>query len=108
MVAPLSIKTHGGPATKKSNRVILVLWICLLFAGCLKNLSSDTGAPRITREEVKTLLGQSDVVILDVRLEEEWKKSEWKIRGAGHENPEAVKDWHSKYPKEKTIIFYCS
>ncbi len=93
---------------KKTGFLILVLWMCLLFTGCLKNLSSETGAPKISREEVKAMLGQPGVTILDVRLEGEWKRSEWKIKGAVHENPEALKDWSNKYPKGATLILYCS
>jgi hypothetical protein len=93
---------------RKNGWVILALWITLFSTGCLTNLSSESGSLRIGREEVKVMLGQPDVIILDVRLEGEWKKSEWKIKGAIHENPEDFKSWFNKYPKEKTLILYCS
>ena len=80
----------------------------LVSAGCLRNLSLEGGVSRISREEVKAILGRPDVVILDVRIEEEWKKSEWKIRGAIHQDPEKIREWSNHYPKEKTYIFYCS
>lgn len=62
--------------------------------------------PRMTKEELKPLLGNPDVVILDVRFE--WGDSPTKIAGAVHENPEKVADWSFKYPKEKRIVLYCS
>lgn len=93
---------------KKYSRIVLVLWTCLLSAGCLKNFSSDSGTPKINRDEVKAMVGQPDVVILDVRIDEEWKKGEWKIKGAIHENPEDFKSWYAKYQKEKALILYCS
>jgi rhodanese-related sulfurtransferase len=64
--------------------------------------------PRILKVELKSMLGQPDLVIVDVRLDEEWEKAELKIKGAVRENPErAVKSWAEKYPRDKTIVFYC-
>jgi rhodanese-related sulfurtransferase len=57
---------------------------------------------------VKSQLGNPDVLIVDVRLSEEWRKSEWRIKGAVHEDPEKVKSWANKYPRDKTLVFYCS
>ena len=93
---------------RKYGWVMLALWTCLIVAGCLKNLASDSLAPKISKDEVKAMLGQSDVVILDVRIGEEWESSEWMIKGAIHEDPEDFKNWYSKYRKEKTFILYCS
>jgi len=69
----------------------------------------DTKTPRITKEELKSILGQPDFVVVDVRVAEEWKKSEWKIKGAVREDPEKdIKTWADKYPKDKALVFYCS
>ena len=64
--------------------------------------------PRITMEEVKAMLDKPDVIILDVRPDEQWKQSSRKLPGAVHEDPEDVKSWADKYPKEKTLILYCA
>jgi rhodanese-related sulfurtransferase len=93
---------------RKNGWIVIALWILLVSAGCLKNLSLEDAAPRISKEEVRAMLGQPDVVILDVRVEEEWRKSDWKISGAVHQNPEKIKEWSNQYPKEKTFVFYCS
>lgn len=53
------------------------------------------------------MLGNPDVIILDVRLSNDWDRSEWKIRGAIREDPEEnLKTWAEKYPKDKTLVFY--
>ena len=93
---------------RKHACIVLTLWVLLVSVGCLKNLSPEDGTPRISKEEVKATLGRPDVVILDVRVEEEWKKSDLKISGAVHQNPEKIKEWSTQYPKEKTYVFYCS
>jgi rhodanese-related sulfurtransferase len=62
--------------------------------------------PEITKEELKAKLGSKDLVVIDVRLDEQWRFSNRKIPGAVHENPAAPSNWMDKYPKDKTIVFY--
>jgi hypothetical protein len=64
--------------------------------------------PRISVEKTKTLLGNPDVVIIDVRTAKSWWRSTTKISNAVREEPGAVEKWASKYPKDKTLILYCS
>jgi rhodanese-related sulfurtransferase len=81
---------------------------CLLVVSCLQNISMEQKVPKLTIEELKSLQGQPDVVLLDVRIKDEWEKSESKIRGAIRENTEErIKDWAEKYPRNKTLVFYC-
>jgi len=85
----------------------------LLFAfvltGCLQNLAPDAKVPRMTKEELKSLLGNPDLIVVDVRIAAEWKRADLKIQGAVREDPEKdYKTWASKYPKDKTLVFYCS
>jgi rhodanese-related sulfurtransferase len=54
-------------------------------------------------------LGNPDVIIIDVRVEDEWKEAKWKIQGAVREDSEKdINTWANKYPKDKTLVFYCS
>jgi rhodanese-related sulfurtransferase len=63
---------------------------------------------RVSVEEVKSMLGNPSVVIIDVRAADDWKSSTEKVKGAVREDPEKVDTWMSKYPKDKTLIFYCA
>ncbi len=64
---------------------------------------------RMAKEELKALLGNPDVIILDVRAGFDWEDSEWKIPGAIREDPKKeVRSWADKYPQEKTLILYCA
>jgi hypothetical protein len=88
---------------------ILALVVVFALTGCLQNLGLDAKVPRMTKEELKPLLGNPDVIILDVRIADDWKKSDLKIKGAVREDPEKdYRSWASKYPKDKTLVFYCS
>jgi rhodanese-related sulfurtransferase len=65
--------------------------------------------PRITKEELKPILDNPGVIVLDVRIGDEWKKSDKKIKGAIREDPEKdFKVWALNYQKDKTIVFYWS
>ena len=77
--------------------------------GCVAGWSPEDKIPKMPKEELRLLLGSPGVVIVDVRVPEEWKKSDRKIQGANHENPEKdVTKWADQYPRDKTLIFYCS
>jgi len=64
--------------------------------------------PKITKEEVKGMLENAEVIIVDVRLGKDWDGSKLKIKGAVREDPRKVSSWIDKYPKGKTLIFYCA
>jgi len=81
----------------------------LILIGCAEKWSIRLKVPRMTKEELKSLLGNPDVIIIDVRVEEQWKEGKWKIQGAVREDSEKdINTWVNKYPKDKTLVFYCS
>jgi hypothetical protein len=63
---------------------------------------------RITKEELKSILGNPDVIVIDVRSAMDWKDSKEKIKGAVREDPQKASSWVNKYPQDKTLIFYCA
>ena len=78
----------------------------LLVAFSFVSLAADV--PRITKEELKGMLGKENLVIIDVRSDIDLEKSNQKIPGAVIEDPGKVETWMAKYPKDKTLVFYCS
>ena len=82
--------------------------LLFVLAGCAAYAPSGPPIPRITKEQLKAMLGNPEVIILDVRHDHDWDKSKEKIPGAAREDPEKgdIKIWAGKYPKEKTIVFY--
>jgi hypothetical protein len=69
-----------------------------------KDIAVD--APRITKEQLRSMLGSPDVIVLDVLVQEQWEISDQKIPGALHENPGEVESWATKYHKDKTLVLY--
>jgi len=80
-----------------------------LFLGYSRVSASEIKVLRITKEEVKSMLGDPDVIILDVRAAQNWSESEWKIKGAIREDRKGeASAWMDKYPKDKTFVLYCA
>ncbi len=80
----------------------------LILMGLLSSVVYSQEPPKISKEELRTMLDNPNVLILDVRIKDEWRTSGKKIQGAIRENPEEVRLWLNKYPKDKTLVFYCS
>ena len=92
-------------------KATMVLAVGLILLGGLVAMALAMGkgpeVPRITKEELLPMLGNPDVIILDVRIGDEWKKGPWKIKGAVREDPErGVQPIAEKYPKDKKYVLY--
>ena len=62
----------------------------------------------ITKEELKSIMSDADVVILDVRQGRDWSSSEFKIQGAVRVDPNQISEWQENHSKEKKLILYCA
>ena len=59
-------------------------------------------------DELNARLGDSSLVVIDVRTAGDWEGSSTKIKGAIREEGKSVSDWASNYSKDKTIVLYCT
>lgn len=94
--------------TAKWKLLLAVLAVCLLMPAAHALSSGSKTAPRIELDKAKSMLGKADVEFIDVRLKKDYKKAELKVEGAVREHPDKVNEWMKKYPKDKTLIFYCA
>ena len=83
----------------------LLVALTLVAAGSLNALSGGS-APRITKEKLKSMLGDPKLVIVDVRRNLGWNSSEHKIKGAVRADPTKVESWASSFGKDKTFVIY--
>ena len=70
--------------------------------------AASVEVPRISIERTKQMLANPDVVIIDVRTEKTWWRSPSKVENAAREDPGSLESWAEKYPRDKTLIFYCT
>lgn len=91
---------------KRAFFIVVAFFVASIF---LSGGTSNAGdVERISKESLKDLLGNQDVIVLDVRLPKDSNASELQIKGAMREDPSQVTEWMKKYPKDKTLIFYCA
>jgi hypothetical protein len=62
--------------------------------------------PRIGKEKLKEMLGNPDVIILDVRNRKTWQDSEFKIKGAIRKIPDIFDSWADEFPSNKVLVLY--
>ena len=95
---------------EKMRKVFVLMAIIMVFAvvAFFASPALAQEAKRMSIEELKGMLGNPDLVIVDVRRDGDWKSSNVKIKGAVREDPEKGGTWMSKYPKDKSLVFYCA
>jgi hypothetical protein len=91
----------------KKRLFLTSLLVLFLAEGCMM-FEKYMDGPRMTKDTLKAMMGNPDLVIIDVRYGKDWTDSDLKIRGAVREDPDAVNSWANKYPKDKTLVFYCA
>jgi hypothetical protein len=80
-----------------------------IILGVLANMACAADVPRMSKQELKSMLGNPEVIILDVRAAGDWDKSKTKIQGAVREDPnKSAKSWADQYSQDKTIVLYCA
>jgi rhodanese-related sulfurtransferase len=82
--------------------------LILVASGCALNSSGFADIERVSAKQLQGMLGRSDVIVVDVRSNSDWNKSESKIKGAVREDLSGISSWIDKYPKGKTLVFYCA
>jgi rhodanese-related sulfurtransferase len=92
---------------KHKLRMTLGLAFILLFAFTIPTYGAED-VPRISTEELNNTLENSDLVLLDVRTERDWNKSDIKIIGAIRVDPDDIKSWAGNYSKDQMIVAYCA
>lgn len=87
---------------------LIVLMILAVGIPAVVSTASAKKVPVITKEELKPILNDGDVVILDVRRGRDWDSSEFKIQGAVRVDPRKIKNWAGNYSKDKQLVLYCA
>jgi hypothetical protein len=98
---------HPGRIRMKK-RLFVAMFIIFFIVVVPMIFAKPVDAPRMTKDELKGMLGNPDLVIIDVRTQQNWADSDLKIKGAAREDPESLDSWANKYPKDKTLVLYCA
>ena len=81
--------------------------LVIMIINPVASAATDT-APLMEPEQLKAKLDQPDLVILDVRIVSDGRKSDLKISGASRVDPHDVSSWSDKFPKDALVVVYCA
>lgn len=87
----------------KKNVLFLLILFCLASTTVLA-----AQVPTMTRDELKALLGNPDLVLLDVRNGTDWNDSDVKIKGAVRIDNRDLTAAVKNYRRESTFVLYCA
>lgn len=85
----------------------LILALALLLTS-MGSPQAKSEVALMTKDELKAMMDDPDIVILDVRKGKDWTSSEFKIKGAVYAEPKAYASWAGTYPKSKKFVLYCA
>jgi rhodanese-related sulfurtransferase len=88
-------------------RLIVFLLPILVTMACATWTLSES-VSMITKDQLKAMLDNPDLTIIDVRYSKHWTGSDMQIKGAVREDPNDVKSWADKYGKDQFIVLYCA
>ncbi len=89
-------------------KIRLLTALILFFFFGVVGMATEVDVPRISKETLKSELGNPRLVVIDVRTMGDWQSSQWKIQGAVREDPGDVETWQNKYAKDSKIVLYCT
>jgi rhodanese-related sulfurtransferase len=92
----------------ENRKAVLPVLLALALMGYLAATIQAEEISRMTKDQLREVLGKPDVVVIDVRSNPDWIGSQQNIKTAVREDPKKVASWMAKYPKDKDLVFYCA
>lgn len=87
---------------------LAVLVGMVFLTGMMVSAAGAESVPRMSMDQLKKLLGNPQVKVIDVRTGADWAASSIKIKGAVRETPYQAASWAKKYDQNKTLVLYCA
>jgi hypothetical protein len=98
----------GGSVMGDRKRFVLRVATLLMVVFVWAAGATAAEVPRMDKGQLREMLGNPDVVVIDVRVGDSWSDSKVKIKGAVRKEPKKAKKWAVGLDKKKTYILYCS
>ncbi len=92
---------------KEKLPTILPFLLIFILMGLVANWAIAEDVSRMTKEELKLMIGDSQLVVIDVRTGKDWDGSKLKIKGEVREEPNKATSWVGIYDKKNTYVLYC-
>ena len=87
-----------------------VIWVIVSMSLVLVSVPGPARAaeiaPIITKESLKEMLTDDDLILLDLRARPDWMSSEFRIKNAMRVDPDDLASWSDLFPKNKVLVLY--
>lgn len=88
--------------------LLLALVGALLLLPLGAALAAKPEVKEVNSATLKGMLGDPQVMVIDVRIPKAWADSKNMIKGAVRQDPGKVPTWAKTLPKDQKIVLYCS
>ena len=83
------------------------LIVLLIFVGLVTHRPADAAnISLISIDQLKLILDNPQVVVIDVRTTNAWRDSPVKIKGAVRGAPKQFESWSTDFPRDKALVLY--
>lgn len=86
----------------------LIVIVLAIFFTLLTSIGIAAEVNKMTKEQLKDIMDNDTVSILDARKGRDWSSSEFKIKGAHRVDPKKFDISSAIYPKDNTLVLYCA
>ena len=86
--------------------VLLALLVPPVPPVLVPSLAAEPEVKFVDKDTLKGMLVDPSLLIIDVRHQGEWEKSDRKIKGAIRFSPDRAASWGPLLPKDKKIVLY--
>jgi len=80
--------------------------LIFVFAASSSLSVSASGISIISINQLKLILGNPEIAVIDVRGSKDWQSSNVKIKGAIRGSPKNFESWANDFSKDKVLILY--
>jgi len=93
---------------KAKASVVGLISVLVVLTAFLTAVFAQDDVPRTGQEQLLKMLDDTDLTILDARINKDWRKSNTMIKGAVRVDPHDVSSWIGNYSPDQKIVVYCS
>jgi hypothetical protein len=109
MIKPRKTMERRVPPMRNRMTATVVMGLALAVLLMLSGTDVSAQVEKMSKDELKAMLGKPELVVIDVRQAGDLVKSNLKIKGAVREDPKQdIKSWADKYSKNREIVLYCA
>jgi len=102
------IKSRREKMRISGKNSFLTMIVLAIFLTLLTSIGITADVNKMTKEQLKNIMDDDTVSILDARKGRDWSSSEFKIKGADRVDPKKFDISSAIYPKDNTLVLYCA